>query len=48
MYGIFTKTGAMLTKFAANTFEQAEAIMDYMLFKKPEINTEFLMLCKIA
>ena len=47
MYGIITKAGAILTKFQANTFEQAEAIMDCILVKNPQINTEFLLLCKM-
>ena len=48
MYGIFTKTGAMLTKFPATTFEQAQVIMDVILAKNPQINTDFLMLCSVS
>ena len=48
MYAIFTSNGAMLTKFSASSFEQAQAIMEIILDKRPKLKTSMLFLSQIV
>ncbi len=47
MYGIYTDNGALLTRFKADTFEQAMAVMEYIIDHRAALQTAHLNLCKI-